>query len=94
MTGRIATSISAVRRLFVRLLVAFTLSTGCLFALLWLFEAQPALEGFGFFGLPLSVLVGLVPLVYWYRRDAYPIGLFYCPAAFFLLRAIGTRVFF
>ena len=35
---------------------------------------------------PLAIAAGYVPLWRWYPRDAYPIGLVFCPAMFFLLR--------
>lgn len=35
---------------------------------------------------PLAIGAGYVSLWRWYPRDAYPIGLVFCPAMFFLLR--------
>ena len=35
---------------------------------------------------PIAIGAGYIPLWRWYPRDAYPIGLVFCPAMFFLLR--------
>lgn len=94
MTNKIDISVITVRRLLVRLVAAFGLSAGCLFVLILLFRAQPALDGFALFSLPVSVLAGLLPLIYWYRRDAYPIGLIYSPATFYALREAATRILY
>jgi hypothetical protein len=40
---------------------------------------------------PLAIAAGYVPLWRWYPRDAYPIGLVFCPAMFFLLRYLYER---
>jgi hypothetical protein len=40
----------------------------------------------------LSVAAGLVPIIRWYGRDAFPIGVIYCPAVFFLLRYLGEVI--
>lgn len=37
---------------------------------------------------PLAIGAGYIPLWRWYSRDAYPIGLVFCPAMFFLLRYV------
>lgn len=39
--------------------------------------------------LPASIAVGFLPLLYWYRRDAYPIGMLFAPAAYYWLRFVA-----
>lgn len=92
MTQHTDTRMSAVGRLAVRLLAAFSLSAGCLYVLVTLTRTVSPLQRLNLVALPVSVLVGLMPLIYWYRRDAYPIGLIYCPTAFYILLKVGSRI--
>jgi hypothetical protein len=55
-------------------------------------RAPSALEGFSWYVLPLSVAVGFAPIIRWYGRDAFPIGVLYCPAVFFLLRYLAQVI--
>lgn len=41
---------------------------------------------------PVAIGAGYIPLWRWYRRDAYPIGLVFAPAMFFLLRYLYQLV--
>lgn len=40
---------------------------------------------------PLAIGAGYIPLWRWYPRDAYPIGLVFCPAMFFFLKFLHER---
>lgn len=77
---------TAVTTHVVRLLVSLLLSVVTLVVLIALVRASSTLQAFVWFVVPLSVVVGFAPMIRWYGRDAYPIGLVYCPVIFFLLR--------
>lgn len=83
---------AAVTTHVVRLLVSLLLSVVTLVVLIFSVRAWSTLQGFVWFVLPISVVVGFTPVIRWYGRDAYPIGLVYCPAVFFLLRYLGQFV--
>jgi hypothetical protein len=87
-----ATTQTPVTTHVVRLLVSLLLSVVTLIVLIFSVRAWSTLQGFVWFVLPISVAVGFLPLMRWYGRDAYPIGLVYCPAMFFLLRYLGQLV--
>jgi hypothetical protein len=57
-----------------------------------LLKASAFVRQFTLFALPVAVIVGLLPLIRWYGRDAYPIGLGYCLIMFFVLRFVGELV--
>ena len=48
----------------------------------------PITNRFLWFGPAIAIAAGYIPLWRWYPRDAYPIGLVFCPAMFFLLRYV------
>lgn len=73
----------------VRLLVSLLLSIVTLVVLISSVRAWPTLQGFAWFVLPISVAAGFAPMLRWYGKDAYPIGLVYCPTVFFLLRYLA-----
>lgn len=73
----------------VRFLISLVLAVMTLVALIASIRTWYALQGFALWALPLSVAVGFAPIIGWYRRDAYPIGIVYCPAVFFLLRYLA-----
>jgi hypothetical protein len=72
-----------------RLVIALVLSIVTLVATLLAVRTSSALQGFSWYVLPLSVAAGLAPIIRWYGRDAFPIGVVYCPAVFFLLRYLA-----
>ena len=76
----------------VRLVIALLLSLVTLVVLLFAVRAASSLQGFAWFVLPMSVAVGFIPIIRWYGRDAFPIGVIYCPAVFFLLRYLGEVI--
>lgn len=73
----------------IRLLISLVLAAGTLVVAIVSVRAWSTLHGFALWGLPLSVAVGFAPMIRWYGRDAYPIGLVYCPVVFFLLRYLA-----
>lgn len=76
----------------VRFLTALVLSVVTLIALIVSMRTWSALQSYTLWVLPLSIAVGFAPIIRWYRRDAYPIGLAYCPAMFFFLRYLAQLV--
>ena len=70
---------------FSRVATAIALSLLTFAALVWLHSRSPWVRHFTWFVAPVSVAVGYVPLWRWYPRDAYPIGLVFCPAMLFAL---------
>jgi hypothetical protein len=74
------------------MLIAFGVSTLSLVTLIALRNAYAPFQAFNLYVIPTCVAAGLVPLIYWYRRDAYPIGLAYCIVAFFALRPVARAV--
>ena len=76
----------------VRLLISLVLSFATLVVLMVSLRTWSALRDFTLWALPLSVAVGFAPMMRWYGRDAYPIGLVYCPTVFFLLRYLSPFV--
>ena len=69
-----------------RAAAAITISIVTLLAIMVLLRSVPFTTGFSWYGAPIAIAAGYVPLWRWYPRDAYPIGLVFCPAMFFLLR--------
>jgi hypothetical protein len=72
-----------------RLVISLVLSIVTLVVTLLAVGASSALQAFSWYVLPLSVAVGFAPMIRWYGRDAFPIGVLYCPAVFFLLRYLA-----
>ena len=66
-----------------RVAAAVMLSLLTFAALIWLHGRWSSLREFTWFVSPVSVAVGYVALWRWYPRDAYPIGLVFCPAMLF-----------
>jgi FtsH-binding integral membrane protein len=77
---------------FVRLVIALVISLVTLVVMLFAVRASSALQTFVWYVLPLSVAAGFAPIIRWYGRDAFPIGVIYCPAVFFLLRYLGEVI--
>jgi hypothetical protein len=75
-----------------RLVIALVLSLVTLVVMLFAVRAVSSLQSFAWYVLPLSVAAGLIPIIRWYGRDAFPIGVIYCPAVFFLLRYLGEVI--
>ena len=44
---------------------------------------------FSWYGAPIAIAAGYVALWRWYPRDAFPIGLVFCPVMFFILRKVA-----
>ena len=76
----------------VRLGIALVISLVTLLVMLFAVRASSLLQNFAWYVLPLSVAAGFAPIVRWYGRDAFPIGVIYCPAVFFLLRYLGEAI--
>jgi hypothetical protein len=76
----------------VRLVISLALSLVTLVVLLLALRASSALQSFSWYVLPLSVAAGFAPMIRWYGRDAFPIGVVYCPAVFFFLRYLGEVI--
>lgn len=74
-----------------RVALAVAISTATLALLVTLdrtlLRAQPLM----WFISPLAIAAGYVPLWRWYPHNAYPIGLVFCPAMFFVLRYLYER---
>lgn len=68
-----------------RVVVAVALSLLTFAVLAWLHSHSSWVRYFTWFVIPVSVAVGYVPLWRWYPRDAYPIGLVFCPSMLFVL---------
>ena len=69
-----------------RIAVAVLISIGVLAVLIPLNRTLLRQLPITWFVSPIAIAAGYVPLWRWYPRDAYPIGLVFCPAMFFLLR--------
>jgi hypothetical protein len=54
--------------------------------MVWLVRRWSFFDSMTLLVIPLAVLLGMAPIIYWYRRDAYPIGLFYGVSMFLVLR--------
>jgi len=78
----------------VRLFISLALSLVCVVVLLAAVRASSTLQSFSWYVLPLGVAVGFAPMIRWYGRDAFPIGVLYCPALFFLLRYLAQVIAF
>jgi hypothetical protein len=85
-------SLASVARHTGRILIAMAVSIATLFAYAWLLNASSLFRPLTLFAIPFSVLAGVLPLIYWYRRDAYPIGIAFCLGMFFLLSRIGQAL--
>ena len=58
----------------------------------YLMRTVTAIQPYALLAVPLGIMIGLVPLLRWYRRDAYPIGILYPLSALFLLRKCAPLV--
>lgn len=76
----------------VRLVISIALALVTLVVSLLGLRASSVLQSFSWFVLPMSVAAGFAPMIRWYGRDAFPIGVVYCPAVFFLLRYLGEVI--
>ena len=76
----------------VRLVIALVLSLVTLVVMLFAVRASSLLQNVAWYVLPLSVAAGFAPIIRWYGSDAFPIGVIYCPAVFFLLRYLGEVI--
>jgi hypothetical protein len=68
------------------------IAIAALLLILTLLRFVPVTTQFSWYGLPIAIAAGYVPLWRWYSRDAYPIGLVFCPSMFFLLRAVAEWI--
>ena len=73
----------------VRAVAAITISIVALLAIMALLRLAPVLNRFFWFAPAIPIAAGYVPLWRWYPRNAYPIGLVFCPVMFFVLRKIA-----
>ena len=71
-----------------RVALAVLISTGAFVVLVTLDRTILSRHQLLWFIWPLVIGAGYIPLWRWYPRDAYPIGLVFCPAMFFLLRYV------
>jgi hypothetical protein len=71
-----------------RVFAAVMISVVALLAVMTFLRFVPNTNQLSWFGPPIAIAAGYVPLWRWYPRDAYPIGLVFCPAMFFLLRYV------
>jgi hypothetical protein len=83
---------TSIARQVVRLGVATAMSIAGLIAYVALLRALPHLQVLSLYAIPFSIAVGLLPLLYWYRRDAYPMGLVFCAVMFVILRLLGEQL--
>ena len=62
----------------------------------WLTHRGSTFQGLNLFAAPIAIGVGLIPLLRWYRRDAYPVGLAFALVTFLVLKwvspLLGTLV--
>lgn len=71
-----------------RIAVATAICILALLAVMVMLRFVSGADRFAWYGLPLSIAAGYAALWRWYPRDAYPIGLAFCPAMFFFLRVV------
>jgi hypothetical protein len=69
----------------IRSLTAIALSLLTFAVLVELHSRASLVRDFTLFVVPVSIAVGYIPLWRWYPRDAYPIGLMFCPAMLVVL---------
>jgi hypothetical protein len=72
----------------IRAAAAIVISIVALLGVMTILRFAPVMERFSWYGVALAIAAGYVPLWRWYRRDAYPIGLVFCPLMFFILRQV------
>ena len=77
---------------FIRVTASVAISIGAFLTCMFALSKTPALESFAWYSFPISIGAGVLALIRWYARDAYPIGLAYCLGMFFVLRFIGEQV--
>lgn len=69
-----------------RLLGCYALSAVFTAAMVYVMRRAITVQPFALMVVPIGIVIGLVPLLLWYRRDAYPIGILYPISAFYFLR--------
>ena len=75
-----------------RAVAAIAISIVSLLGLLTLLRLAPVTNRYLWFAPAIAIAAGYVPLWRWYPRDAYPIGLVFCPVMFFVLRKVAEWV--
>lgn len=72
-----------------RAVAAIMISIVALLAIMTVLRFVPNTNQFSWYGGPIAIAAGYIPLWRWYPRDAFPIGLVFCPAMFFVLRRVS-----
>ncbi len=81
-------ALKAAGELFARFAIALAVSSIVLVIETTLLRLSSA--SFALYVVPIAIGAGLLPLIYWYRRDAYPAGLIFVPAAYVWLRLLAS----
>lgn len=68
-----------------RAVAAILISIVALFGIMLVLRLVPITNRFSWFTAPIAIAAGYIPLWRWYPKDAYPIGLVFCPLMFFVL---------
>lgn len=76
-----------------RVAAAITISIVVMLGVMALLRFVAASRWLTWYGAPIAIAAGYVPLWRWYPRDAYPIGLVFCPAMFFVLSQLAEWVY-
>jgi hypothetical protein len=71
-----------------RVVAAILISIAVLIVIVTLDRTVLSRQPLLFLTAPIAIGTGYIPLWRWYPRQAYPIGLVFCPAMFFLLRYV------
>lgn len=87
---RVAEMRSQIGLLILRFIAALLLASAALTLFAALDRSVLAPLNLTLFVVPAAVLVGFLPLLFWYGRDAYPIGLVFVPAAYYWLRVLAS----
>lgn len=72
---------------------AIAISIVALLGIMALLRFVPGTNRFTWFYPPIAIAAGYLPLWRWYARDAYPIGLVFCPVMFFMLREVAEWIY-
>lgn len=75
--------------LVARLVLSLLVAAGVLVAGVRLHRILPVEASLSLYVLPVSIVIGFLPLLHWYRRDSYPIGLVYFPVSLYWLIRLG-----
>ena len=75
-----------------RAAAAIAISIVTLLGIMTLLRFVSSARGFSWYGAPIAIAAGYIPLWRWYPREAYPIGLLFCPLMFFILREFAEWV--